>query len=125
MPDAVWYGTCPAPPPDKLVAVVAEVAVVAVVAEVAVVADPTLNALCAVHAGDPVPAEVNTCPDVPTDVNAYAVPLPTATAPAGGIVVLPVPPLAIVVGTGDMIPVDPSRIKDILLLRCFLIHYHY
>jgi hypothetical protein len=62
-----------------------------------------------------VPAEVNTCPDVPTVVNAYAVPLPTATAPAGGTVVLLVPPLAIVVGAGDIIPVDPSSIKDIML----------
>ena len=40
MPEALWYGICPAPPPAKLVAVVALVAEVAEVALVAVEAFP-------------------------------------------------------------------------------------
>ena len=48
-----------------------------------------------VHVGVPAPFEVSTCPDVPTDVNAYPVPVPYDTVPAVGAAVLFVPPFAI------------------------------
>jgi hypothetical protein len=47
-----------------------------------------------VHVGVPAPFEVSTWPDVPAAVKSYAVPVPYTTAPAVGVAVEFVPPLA-------------------------------
>ena len=53
---------------------------------------PPDGSVCQVGAPDPL--EVSTCPLVPAEVKAYALPVPYETPPAVGVAVAFVPPLA-------------------------------
>ena len=87
----------------------------------------TVPVVGVVQIGTPAPALVNTWPDVPAAVKAYAVPVPYGTAPAVGVAAPFVPPLAItsvpasvtapvvaVAGVSPVVP--PDQLKTPVLL---------